>query len=256
MRPLQNLSLLRSVVGGLPAIPIDFIQDEPGWLTRRLPSRFSPPRSIDADLIEARAAETQALGPKALWNGYEAVRDYPWATSGSERSSDQVRSSASAGRLYAWLAAKRRASTIVEFGTAFGVSGMYWLAGLKRNATGRLLTFEPNETWAGIARGNLAAISEKFDLVVGTFEDNIARMLKPGERIDIAFIDAIHTSEFVFRQFAILLPLMRPGGLVLFDDIDFSDDMASCWQKLARDPRIVASATVDRRLGIIELGAA
>jgi predicted O-methyltransferase YrrM len=256
MRALQNLSLLRSFGGRTAAIPINFIQDGPGWLTRNLPARFSPPKPIDAELIEARAAETQALGAKALWNGYEAVRDYPRATSGSARSSDQVRSTASAGRLYAWLAAERAASTIVEFGTAFGVSGMYWLAGLKSNGTGRLLTFEPNETWAEIARGNLAAVNEKFDLVVGTFEDNIARMLKPGGRIDIAFVDAIHTSEFVFRQFAILLPLMQPGGLVLFDDIDFSDDMASCWQEVARDPRIVASATVDKRLGIVELGTA
>jgi predicted O-methyltransferase YrrM len=255
MRALQSLPVLRSLVGRLPAISVNFIQDAPSWLRRSLPPRFSPPKPADADLIEVRATKTQELGPRALWNGYEAVRDYPWATAGSARSSDQVRSAAPAGRLYAWLAAERAATTIVEFGTAFGVSGLYWLAGLKHSAGGRLLTFEPNETWAEIARENLAAVSERFDLVVGTFEDNIARMLRPGERVDIAFVDAIHTSEFVFRQFDILLPRMRPGGLVLFDDIDFSDDMASCWQTLAYDPRIVASATIDRRLGIIELAA-
>ena len=100
------------------------------------------------------------------------------------------------GRFFSWLVTNRRPSVIVEFGTAFGVSGMYWLFGLESNGGGTLLTFEPNDVWARIAEANLVAIGRRFELTVGTFEENIDRNLSPGERIDIAFIDAIHTSEF------------------------------------------------------------
>jgi len=193
------------------------------------------------------------MGAQPLWEGYAAVKNYPRATGGSDRRSEEVRSSALNGRFFTWLAAKRRAMLVVEFGSAFGISGMYWLSGLKHDTDARLLTFEPNAVWANIAKVNLAAVSSQFDLVQGTFEENIESMLPPDRRIDIAFVDAIHTSEFVFRQFAILLPHMDPGGLILFDDIDFSPDMVSCWETLSRHPRVRASAAIGRRLGIVEL---
>ena len=83
---------------------------------------------------------------------------------------------------------------MVEFGTAFGVSGMYWLSGLESNNFGELLTFDPNEVWAEIARKNLSGISNRFQLVNGTFEDNIDAYLGSDRQIDMAFIDVIHTS--------------------------------------------------------------
>ena len=253
MRRLSSLK--RALVGDAPNAVL-FVRDGSGWLVRNLPRpRFTPPTPIDAPRIEARAAETERLGARPLWTGYAAVPNYPKATTDSTRRSNQVRSPAVAGHFYAWLAAERAASIIVEFGTAFGVSGMYWLAGLKGNSGGRLLTFEPNADWAGLARANLASISDAFELVTGTFEECIDATLPLDQRIDIAFVDAIHTTEFVSRQFEILVPRMAPGGLMLFDDIDFSEDMRSCWHAIARDRRVVASATIGRRLGIVELGA-
>lgn len=204
-------------------------------------------------MIEELASKTEALGAKPLWHGYKDVSNYPRTTTNTARSSNEVRSTAQAGRFFTWLAMKRCASTIVEFGTAFGISGMYWLAGLEKRRHGRLLTFEPNLIWAEIARQNLSRISDRFDLTVGTFEDNIDVTLRPGDRIDIAFVDAIHTGNFVSRQFEILVPRMQAGGLILLDDVNFSADMATCWQMLARDRRIHASATLDGRLGIAEL---
>jgi len=95
------------------------------------------------------------------------------------------------------LVQKRKPEIIVEFGTAFGVSGMYFLAGLNLNKKGKLLTFDPNTVWAKLAKDNLSKISDRFKLTNGTFEDNIDNVLPEGQHIDIAFIDAIHTKEFV-----------------------------------------------------------
>ena len=155
------------------------------------------------------------------------------------------------GRFFSCLVTNRRPSVIVEFGTAFGVSGTYSLFGLESNGGGTLLTFEPNDVWARIAEANLVAIGRRFELTVGTFEENIDRTLSPGERIDIAFIDAIHTSEFVEPQFELVANRIAPGGIVLLDDIDFSADMRSCWDRIRADRRLVASVEVDR-VGIVE----
>jgi predicted O-methyltransferase YrrM len=243
----------KKLLGDDQALSVQFVANGKGWLSEHLPAgRFQPPPPADAATIERRANETQSLGPKPLWDGYKDLSDYPRETSGS-RSPNQVRSRPVMGSFFAWLTAQRRPEYIVEFGTAFGVSGMYWLSGLKQSGRGQLLTFEPNEIWGKIARENLAAIHNRFTSVIGTFEDNIAKTLPEGGKIDIAFVDAIHTDAFVTRQFDILSPLMRPGGIICFDDIAFSDDMAACWQRIARDRRVLASATVSRRLGVVEL---
>lgn len=250
----RRLSSVKRLIGGETSTSVHFLREEPSWLRDNLPApTFSPPEPPQARLIEDRAARTERLGPQPLWDGYGQVAGYLKSTFDRTRTSGQVRSSAMAGRLFAWLARQRAATTIVEFGTAFGISGMYWSAGLEHSPQGRLLTFEPNATWAEIARTNLSSVSDRFTLTVGTFEQSVDSVLLPDQRIDIAFVDAIHTSAFVFRQFEVLLPRMAPKALILFDDIDFSADMAACWDRLSRHPGVLASATFGRRLGIVEL---
>lgn len=216
------------LVGGVPQMP------EGQWSVR----------------IEERAEVTQRLGERPLWSRYppaDAGRQGP-----ATRCSDQVRTSPRMGRFFTWLVAARRPMTITEFGAAFGVSGMYWLSGLEMNSEGWLHTFEPNEDWASIAEANLRVVGSRFTLTRGTFEDNIALVLPRGQHIDIAFIDAIHTSAFVEPQFNLVAERLAPGGLVLLDDIDFSVDMQACWRRIREDGRLAASAEVGR-VGIVEL---
>lgn len=138
--------------------------------------------------VEERAGKTHRSGDRPLWEGYQSVKGYP--RSGDTRKPDQVRSDAVIGRFYSWLAARRQEDVIVEFGTAFGVSGMYWLTGM---STGHLYTFEPNTDWAASAGENLRTISDRFTLTVDTFETVGPTLLAP-RSVGIAFVDAIHTS--------------------------------------------------------------
>jgi predicted O-methyltransferase YrrM len=201
--------------------------------------------------VERRAEATQRLGRQPLWARYATVDGYGPANRPLVRTSDEVRASRLMGRFFAWLVVRRQPSVVVEFGAAFGVSGMYWLSGLEESGFGRLFSFEPNETWARIADENLHSIGTRFVLTCGTFEENLEVL--GSLPIDIAFIDAIHTSAFVEPQFELVAQRLRPGGLVLLDDIDFSPDMSSCWKKLREDGRVVASAEIDR-VGLVELG--
>lgn len=228
-------------------LSFDWIQREPSsWLACNLPHEsYKPRRAPHARRIAGRTAATQKLGAKQLWHGY--------GEPGAVRTVNEVRTSASVGNLFTWLVMQRKPELVVEFGTAFGTSGMYWVSGLEATRSGKLLTFEPNRDWAAVARENLRAISTRFELTEGTFEDNVHAVVGDGPYIDIAFIDAIHTSAFVLPQFELVLQRLKPGGLVIFDDIDFTEDMAECWRRLAHDPRVLAAVAVAGHVGIVEM---
>lgn len=212
--------------------------------------QFVPPRLPVHDLIEQRAQLTHEAGQRPLWDGYKDLKDYPFAIGdGAVRTAGQVSTTSRTGPWFTWLAQLVGDPTVVEFGTAFGSSGMYWLAGIGR---GHLYTFDPNTDWAGFARKNLESVSDRFTLTLDTFESAGPKLLEPGS-VDIGFIDAIHTKEFVDAQYEILRPMMKPGGIVLFDDIQFSRSMKECWSDMTKRPEFVGVATIGGRVGVAEL---
>jgi predicted O-methyltransferase YrrM len=242
--------LINEIVFDRHQIPVVWAKkDSRSWLVQQFEQDFiRPEKSAYSAQIEQLAKATNQLGPQPLWQGY-AGRN----VGGPTRMSDEVRTAAAMGDAYTWLVQKLQPRIIVEFGTAFGVSGMYFLAGIEYNHKGRLLTFEPNEVWRNLAVANLSGISERFHSVAGTFEDNIEKVLPSDQSIDLAFIDAIHTREFVLPQLEIVLSKCDDKAIIILDDINFSNDMKACWNILSRDERFLAAAVLDQRVGILEL---
>jgi predicted O-methyltransferase YrrM len=217
-----------------------------GWLGEHLTGRV--PHAPRKPHIEAAAAATNALGPQPLAHEY--------GEAGGVRTPAVVRSSPFAGDLYAWLVQQRRPRTVVEFGSAFGVSGMYFAAGLEATQNGHLYSFEINREWADIAERNIRSVCDRFTLTRGTFEDHVATVV-PGF-IELALVDGIHTYEFVVRQFEVLKPRLSPGGLIAFDDIDFAKPgarMAEAWREIASCSEAVAAVEVQGRIGLVELAS-
>lgn len=216
-----------------------------GWLGRHLVAAL--PHAPRKRRIEHLAYRTNRTGPHALADAY--------GDAAGTRHPNEVRSASRLGDLYAWLVVQRRPETVVEFGSAFGVSGMYFMSGLQAAGTGHLYSFEINPSWAEIAETNIRSLGNSLTLTRGSFEEHVDRVV-PGP-IDLAFVDGIHNYEFVTQQFALLLPRMRPGGLLLFDDINFPRQgarMQEAWQEIAAHPQVVAAVEVQRQLGVVELG--
>jgi predicted O-methyltransferase YrrM len=202
-------------------------------------------RSPQKRRIESLARQTNELGLQRLDDAYGEI--------GAARSPDEVRSSGVCGDLYAWLVAQRQPATVVEFGSAFGVSGMYFAAGLEKLGSGHLWSFEINPAWALIAERNIRVISDRLTVTVGYFEEHVDEIDAP---IDIAFVDGIHTYDWVMQQFEILRPRMSTGAIMLFDDIDFKKPgcrMAEAWLELAGHQTVAASASVEGHVGMIEM---
>jgi predicted O-methyltransferase YrrM len=201
-------------------------------LPRKLPAA---PRKAE---IEAIAETTNGIGSRPLAPEYDLPDTF---------SPDQVRSPSSQGDLYAYLVAERDPQIVVEFGSAFGVSGMYFATALQQ---GRLYSFEINPDWADIAERNITTITDRFSLIRGAFEDHVDDIPAP---IDIALVDGIHDYTFVMKQWGILKARMSPGGLVLFDDITYCDGMREAWREIRADPVVADSVARWHRLGIVEL---
>jgi predicted O-methyltransferase YrrM len=115
------------------------------------------------------------------------------------------------GRMLRILAESMAAKNAVEIGTSTGISGM-WLCLALEKTGGRLTTFELDPGRAAMAASHFkkAGVDRLVTIVQGDAHANIKRLKDP---IDLVFIDAEKEGYESYLQ--ALLPLVRPGGLVL-----------------------------------------
>lgn len=115
------------------------------------------------------------------------------------------------GRLFRVLAESMGAKNVVEIGTSNGYSSI-WFGLALRTTGGKLTTFEIDPRKVEIARRNFvrAGLDSIITVVEGDAHKEIARLKEP---LDLVFIDA-EKSGYV-DYLAKVLPLVRPGGLIL-----------------------------------------
>jgi predicted O-methyltransferase YrrM len=136
----------------------------------------------------------------------------------------------------------------VEVGTFTGYSALCVARALP--ADGRLLCCDVNEDWTSIAQRYWAeaGVADKIELRIGPAIDTL-RALPDDEHLDQAFIDADKSGYPAYYEE--LLPRLRPGGLLMFDNTllsgavlepDESDAhqvaMAKLNETLVADPRV------------------
>lgn len=199
-------------------------------------------------VIELLAAMTQRRGRFPIWSGY-GTSDVK--SDDRQRAPNDVRIANRIGVFLAHLARQVRPRLVVEIGTAFGVSGMYWVSALEETGAGEFVTFEPNVAWRQIAEQNIGAISSRARLIAGTFEDGIPAAGIAAGSIDILSIDAIHTPEAVAGQLRIAEPLLSEKAIVLVDDIRFSREMYEYWRVVSGTPGVESSLEIESRVGAI-----
>ncbi|MCD6287821.1 MAG: O-methyltransferase [Candidatus Hydrogenedentes bacterium] len=115
------------------------------------------------------------------------------------------------GRLLRTLVEAIDAKQVVEIGTSNGYSGI-WMCLALRKTGGKLITHDIDEGRAALARENFkrAGVDNIVTLVMGDAHDTVKRLKGP---IDLLFLDA--DKEGYIDYLDKLLPLVRPGGLIL-----------------------------------------
>lgn len=126
------------------------------------------------------------------------------------------------GELLYMLARSMKAKTIVEFGTSFGVSTLFLGAALRDNGGGRIITTEFEPSKVARARRNIAeaGLSDLVEVREGDALQTLASDLPEG--IDLLVLDG---AKALYEDvLALVEDRLRPGALVLADDVDFSPE--------------------------------
>lgn len=119
------------------------------------------------------------------------------------------------GRLLRLLTEALGAKHVVEIGTSNGYSGTWFCLGLL-NTGGKLTTYEIDAGRASLARENFkrSGVADIVTLVEGDAHKEVSKVKGP---IDIVFLDA--DKEGYIDYLNKLLPLVRPGGLILAHNV-------------------------------------
>ena len=120
------------------------------------------------------------------------------------------------GRILRMLTEVANAKHVVEIGTSNGYSGIWFCLAL-RTTGGKLTTHDIDEGRASLARQNFkrAGVDNLVTQVMGDAHETVTKIKEP---IDVLFIDA--DKEGYLDYLNKLLPLVRPGGLILSHNIE------------------------------------
>lgn len=124
------------------------------------------------------------------------------------------------GKALRLLTEAANAKNVVEIGTSTGYSGLWFCLALRATG-GHLTTFEIDHGRAEQARQHFkaAAVEDLVTIVEGDAHQQIAKLKSP---IDVVFIDA--DKEGYVDYLNKVLPLIRPGGLLLAHNVEMVPD--------------------------------
>lgn len=132
---------------------------------------------------------------------------------------------------------EKRPLEILELGTSLGITTAYLASVDSRNS---VMTLEGSEAVLTLAQGVWRALKlENIAWQQGNIDNTLFKCAR--ERLDIAYVDANHTYEATMRYVQYLLPRLTERGVVVIDDIHYSEDMERAWQELKQDKQVTTS---------------
>ena len=161
-----------------------------------------------------------------------------------ERRSRQV--APATGRFLFALAASQAGVEVLEIGGSRGYSSI-WLAAGARVLGGRVVSLEQDAERAAAWRANVAdaGLEEWADLVEGDAHETLRGI---EDVFDVVFLDAEKDDYEVL--FALVRPLLEPGGLVVADNVlSHPDPLAQYSAARQADPTLLSvTVPLDRGL--------
>jgi hypothetical protein len=243
LRGMRSGSILRAALPNLPAE----LEEPLTYLVRR---RLAPADQDRCDRVDRiREGIAAREGSIEIWSYPQpgsAGRFVPYEFS---RIAREVSLKPYWGK-FVYLAAKAsQARSVLELGSCAGVSGAYLASA---PSVERLVTVEASPELAPIAQESVSEVHPDARVINALFDDALDQLL-PEYQIDLAWIDGHHEREPTLHYFERIILALRPGALVLFDDIASSAEMSAAWETLRTWPG--ASHALDLgRCGLIVWG--
>jgi|YNPBryunderm2012_1023409.scaffolds.fasta_scaffold00287_19 caffeoyl-CoA O-methyltransferase len=135
------------------------------------------------------------------------------------------------GRMLRLLTEAVGARHVVEVGTSTGYSGLWFCLALQKTG-GKLTTFEIDARRAAMARDHFkqAGVDKLVTLIEGDAHQTVSRVKEP---VDVVFLDADKDGYTSYLEK--LLPLVRPGGLILAHNVNMVDEYV---RRVSSDPNL------------------
>ena len=133
--------------------------------------------------------------------------------------------SADQGRFFQLLVRLMNAKRCLEIGVFTGYSSLAVAMALP--VDGHITALDINDEWTGIARRYWqdAGVASRIALKLGPARDTLDAMIAEGAgSYDFAFIDADKTGYAAYHER--VLQLLRPGGLIAYDNVLWSGRVA------------------------------
>ncbi len=131
------------------------------------------------------------------------------------------------------LARTQLSRTIVEFGTSFGISTIFLAAAVHDIGGGRVIASELNAEKVKGARLNLheAGLGDFVEIREG---DALETLRKLEGTVDLLFLDGWKDAYLLVLK--LVEPYLRPGSLVIADDLDIDPDVHRLYLEYIRCP--------------------
>lgn len=136
-------------------------------------------------------------------------------------------------QLYQFFCNKTAAQNVLELGTCVGITTRY----LSKVTTGKIYSFEGSPEIARIAAS--ASEYKNLELIEGNINTTLPALLKTGDLVDFALIDAAHTYEATIRYFQQLKSNLHSGSIVAVGDIHWSKEMNRAWEYIKSDEAVI-----------------
>jgi predicted O-methyltransferase YrrM len=120
------------------------------------------------------------------------------------------------------LAVAEGATTTIEVGLALGMSALFLCQAVMRRG-GHHVAIDPfqEESWKGAGLRTLrdAGVDDVVEVIEEESQLALPRLVSEGRQFDFAFVDGDHRFEGVFLDLYYMTRLVKPGGLVVVDDM-------------------------------------
>ena len=137
------------------------------------------------------------------------------------------------GRLLYTLVRGAGGGNVIEFGTSYGISAIYIAAALRDCGQGRLITSEIVEAKADRARDYIRSAG-LLDLVDIRLGDAMQTLSDVPDDIALVFLDGL--KSLYLPVLRMLEPKLKPGALVIADDLDLFPEPLKPYCDYVRDP--------------------
>jgi len=152
-------------------------------------------------------------------------------------------SPASYARLYHRIINYIDAKQIIELGTSLGITTLY----LAQKENVKVTTFEGNEAMINIALTHIEYFNHKnIDIIEGNIDTELSNFLLSPSKIHFALMDANHRYEPTLRYFNLLSRRMADKGVIVMDDIYYSEEMKRAWKEICNHQLVYGSVDLFR----------